>query len=249
MTCLSGFVKIRRHRLFLIAFAIVAHTCLEAKAAPIVAGSATQTYINIQQIRLFPGTPFNPGTEAVEFELFARGTLTAAWDAQVGNTMQHSVPHVDFEGVFPGNIPFHIYAGTPDLPPTTGQFSNVVQNSADPGFAAGDPSSLVSANYTNTAYFKQVLPDGTTIYSDQVNPATFTATLSGLPYPVGQQFISTGALNLYVQLGPTIDQANDFLIGQSLHRVVEVVPEPTALTLLSLGAVCLYVARRGRTRV
>jgi hypothetical protein len=220
-----------------------------ADAAPIVASSATQSYINIQQIRLFPGTPFNPGTEPVEFELFASGTLTAAWDAQVGNTMQHSVPFVDFVGVFPGNIPFHIFAGTPDLPATTGQFSNVVQNPADPGFATGDPSSFVSANYTSTAYFKQVLPDGTTVYSDQINPPTFTGTLSALPYPLGQQFTSTGPLNLYVQLGPTIDQANDLLIGQSLHSVVEVVPEPTALSLLCAGTLYLVGARRRKPRV
>ena len=61
-----------------------------AHAAPIVAGSATQQYINIQQIRLFPGTPFNPTAEVVEFELFASGSLTATWEAQVGNTMQHA---------------------------------------------------------------------------------------------------------------------------------------------------------------
>lgn len=215
-------------------------------AAPIVAGGATQSYLNVQQIRLFPGTPFNPGAEAVEFELVARGPLTATWDAQVGDTMQHAVPFVDFEGVFPGGIPFHILAGTPDLPPTTGQFANIVQNPADPGFAAGNPSSLVSADYMNTAYFKQVLPDGTTIYSDQVNPAIFTATLSGLPYPVGQQFVSTGPLNLYVQLGPTIDQAHDLVIGQSLHRLVQVVPEPTALIISSVGIAFLCVARLRR---
>jgi hypothetical protein len=104
----------------------------------------------------------------------------------------------------------------------------------------------VSADYSNTAYFKQVLPDGTTIDSDQVNPALFTASLTGLPYPVGQEFVSTGPLNLYVQLGPAIDQANDFLIGQSLHRVVTVVPEPTAWTVLSVGIAFLFAARLRR---
>lgn len=220
-----------------------------ADAAPIVAGSATQSYVNVQQIRLFPGTPFNPGPELVEFALTARGPLTATWESQVGSTMQHTVPFVHFTGLFPGGIPFDILAGTPDLPPTTGQFSNIVQNPADPGFASGNPSSLVSADYSNTAYFKQVLPDGTTIYSDQVNPAVFNSTLAGLPYPLGQEFISTGPLDLYVQLGSRIDQANDLVIGQSLHRVVTVVPEPTGLTLLSLGTVCLLVARwRRRSR-
>lgn len=217
-----------------------------AHAAPIVAGSATQSYINIQQIRLLPGTPFNPSAEAVEFELVARGPLTATWEAQVGNTMQHSVPFVDFEGLFPGGVPFHILAGTPDLPPTTGQFTNIVQDTNDPGYASGDASSLVSADYANTSYFKQVLPDGTTIYSDQLNPAVFTSTLTGLPYPIGQEFLSTGSLDLYVQLGSEIDQTHDLLIGQSLSRSVTVVPEPTACTLLALGSVCLVVARARR---
>jgi hypothetical protein len=62
--------------------------------------------------------------------------------------MEHAVPFVQFSGLFPGvpPIPFEILAGTPDLPPTTGQFTNIVQDPEDPGFAAGDPSSLVSAD-------------------------------------------------------------------------------------------------------
>ncbi len=204
-----------------LAFFVLSLVASVAHAAPIVAGSATQTYVNIQQIRMFPGTPFNPGAEAVEFELFASGSLTASWEAQIGDTMQHAVPNVSFTGLFPGvpPIPFEIIAGTPGLPPTTGQFSNVVQDASDPGFAAGDPSSLVSADYMNTAYFAQVLPDGTTIYSDQVNPAIFNGTLTALPYEVGQEFISTGPLNLYLRLSPTIDQANDMLIGKRLNSI------------------------------
>jgi hypothetical protein len=101
----------------------------------------------------------------------------------------------------------------------------------------------------NTSFFKQVLPDGTTIYSDQVNPAVFTATLAGLPYPVGQEFVSTGPLNLYLKLGAEIDQPNDLLIGQSLHRVVRVIPEPTSALLLGLGVVCLNTNLRRRFRI
>ncbi len=215
-------------------------------AAPIVAGSATQSYINIQQIRLFPGTPFNSGTDPIDFELHASGQLTATWDQQIGSSMQHTVPFVDFEGIFPGGIPFHILAGTPDLKPTTGEIYNIVQNSLDPGYASGNASSLVSADYKNTAYFKQVLPDGTTIYSDQVNPPQFTAKLGGLPYFPGQQFVSTGPLNLYLQLGSKIDQNTDLLIGQSLHRLVQVVPEPTTWMLLCVGVLLgIRGARRG----
>lgn len=225
-----------------------------AHAAPIVAGSATQQYINIQRIRLFPsipGTffnPFNPTAEAVEFDLIASGSLTATWEAQVGNTMQHAVPNVQFTGLFPGNppIPFDLIVDSPGLLPTTGQFSNVVQNPNDPGFATGDPSSLVSADYMNTAYFTQVLPDGTTIYSDQDNPAVFTGTLTSLPYEVGQEFISTGGVDLYLQLGATIDQPNDLHIGRSLHAVVRVVPEPTSGTLAILGVLSLGLCRRRR---
>lgn len=235
-------------RAIILSLIVILTAISNTSAEPIVAGSATQPYINIQQIRLFAGTPFNPGTEAVEFELIAHGVITATWESQVGSTLQHAVPFADFEGLFPGDIPFHILAGTPDLPPTVGEFTNVVQNPADPGFASGAASSLISADYRNTAYFKQVLPDGTTIYSDLVNPAVFTSTLAGLPYPTGQEFIGTEPLNLYLQLGPTIDQANDLLIGQSLHRIVRVVPEPAAWSIVVLGVTCLYGRMRRRTQ-
>lgn len=238
------------NRLFTLALLLLVTSTNRSDAAPIVAGSSTQPYINVQQIRLFPGTPFNPGTEPVDFELRASGLLTASWEQQVGNTMAHAVPFVDFSGIFPGDIPFRIFAGTPDLPPTTGEFSNVVQNPLDAGYATGAPSSFVSADYRNTAYFKQVLPDGTTIYSDLVNPAVFTGTLTSLPYHVDQQFVSTGPLNLYLQLGNTINQNTDLLIGQSLHRLVQVVPEPASWSLLSLTALCALrrVKRSSRTR-
>jgi hypothetical protein len=208
-----------------------------ARAEPIVPGSFTVSVFNQQSIELFPGTPFNSGTDPFTVTVLASGSLTVKYSAQVGNVINIDVS-AHLSGVFPSPlppIPFEILAGTPDLPPSLGVISNVVQDPNDPGFATGAASSFVSGDSSTVSFFKQVLPDGTTIYSDPDPAAIFTASLTGLPYPLGTTFVSPERINLYLQLGPGFDPTRDLLIGQSFNRSLTVVPEPSSACMVLIG--------------
>jgi hypothetical protein len=50
----------------LLTLALVPWMTAVSQSAPIVGGTATYEYVNTFTTRLFPGTPFNPGTEAVD---------------------------------------------------------------------------------------------------------------------------------------------------------------------------------------
>ncbi|WZO98627.1 PEP-CTERM sorting domain-containing protein [Isosphaeraceae bacterium EP7] len=226
----------RVFRLFSLAF-LGLFAVTPARAEPIVPGSFTVSVFNQQSIELFAGTPFNPGTDPFTVTVLASGSLTVKYSAQVGNVINIDVS-ARLSGVFPSPlqpIPFEILAGTPDLPPSLGVISNVVQNPNDPGFATGSASSFVSGDSSTVSFFKQVLPDGTTIYSDPDPAAIFTASLTGLPYPVGTTFVSPERLNLYLQLGPGFDPTRDLLIGQSFNRSLTVVPEPSSVLMVLTG--------------
>ena len=124
--------------------------------------------------------------------------------AEVGNTISITVPTASFAGTLPPPLPalpFNLLAGTVDLNESSGQITNVVQNMSDPGYNSAHPSSFVSGNFTLSSYFKLVLPGGTTIYSDPNNAAVFTASLTGLPAPLGTVFSSPDRINLYLELG------------------------------------------------
>ena len=141
-----------------------------ASAAPIQGGTATYEYFNSFTTRLFPGTPFNPGTEPVDLPVESRGTFTEVWQSQTGDTMALEAVSATATGVLPGDpaVPFQILAGiqqTPQLGPFVGSYSEIVQNMNDPGYSSGAPSSLQSAHRVITGRFEQVLANGTVLYS------------------------------------------------------------------------------------
>ena len=156
-----------------------------------------------------------------------------------------AVANGDFFGA-----PFKIFAGIEEVPllgPFVGTYSNIVQDKNDPGFPTGEPSSLVSADVSIAGPFSQVLADGTTLYT--ITPYTFEGPISGLPYPVGTQFIGTEDVEVRVQLGTMPDPSIDPVIGLALAggvvEVTRVIPEPSffVFTLLS-SLMCFYVVRR-----
>jgi hypothetical protein len=237
----------------MIAFGLVLAACFPAwappvQAAPIVAGQDLIPSLAVQQVDLFPGTPFNPGSSTLTVQLVANGSFLLDRAQQTGSTINFTIPSAVFQGILPGPLPplsFDLLAGTPDLNPITGAISNVVQNPADPGFATGQPSSFLSGDFAADSYFKLFVPAlGATIYSDPNQAAVFTAALQGLPPPAGTVFASPDPIALYLQTGPGFDPSRDPLIGQSYERTVTAAPEPAGLTLAWIGLVSILGAAR-----
>jgi hypothetical protein len=231
-----------KHVLFLYAAAgFVLGSGRVAQAAPIVPGQDTVPSVAVQMIELSPGTPFNPTSSPIDFQLTADGSFTMTRDLQSGTTINISAITALFKGNLPpflGNAPFDLVAGTPDLHPITGQITNVTQNPADPGYSTGAESSFTSGDFTANTYFKLDSFFGT-IYSDPNSPAVFTASLTSLPPAPGTVFSSPDRVKLYYETGSSPDPTHDPVIGYSFDRTVTATPEPTSLTLLGLGAVSL----------
>ena len=135
----------------------------------------------------------------------------------------------------------------PQLGPFDGSYSDIVQDPNDPGFASGDPSSLVSARVEVGGPFAQVLADGTFLYTE---PYTFDNTIFGLPYPVGTELIGRDDAQVRVQLGTSPDPTVDPVVGVALAggvvTVTRVIPEPSAMCLV---LICLgFSLARSRSR-
>lgn len=218
-------------------------------AAPIRGGSASANYRTTYMSRLYPGTPFNPGTDPVEVPGEATGVLVYEWQDQVGDTIMVEAVSIRASGELPGPppIPFELFGGVqeaPELGPWLASYTNVVQDPSDPGYAAGDPSSLVSADYQSTGRFFQVLADGTTLYT---GPAELVGEISGIPAPIGTQFTIAREVDLYLQLGAEPDPMGDPIIGVNLPGgIFEVIPEPSGFGLAIIAAAAFATCRRRR---
>lgn len=221
-----------------------------AHAAPIIAGVDNNPSIAVQNIDLFPGTPFNPTGSTITITLSARGSFTQTRDAQTGNTINWGLS-ADFKGTLPAPlpaIPFDIVAGSLGLPASTGTIDNVVQNPLDPGFGTGQPSSFVTGDVTVNTFFALVAAGGAVVlYSDPADAAVFTGVQHGLPGRPGDVFSSPDRVNIYLETGPGFDTSRDLLIGQSFNRTVTITPEPSTLALaFSAAAIFGVVALRRR---
>ncbi|MCA9263522.1 MAG: PEP-CTERM sorting domain-containing protein [Planctomycetales bacterium] len=227
------------------------------ESAPIRAGSATYEYTNTFTTRLFPGTPFNPGTEAVDIPVFAEGVFTQVWEAQVGNSIADELTNIHQVGALPGDppIPFEIIGGierTPNLGPFVGTIFDIVQDSSDPGFDTGEPSSLTTASRVVSGPFAQILADGTYLYS--YDDYVFEADIAGLPFPVGSQFVGAAdsEVAIRVRLGAEIDPVNDpvvgLVLGGGLIEITNIVPEPSSWVLCMMAGLAVFRRRHRATR-
>ena len=227
-------------------FVGLASLAATGQAAPIVAGITDIPTKAIQDVTLFPGTPFNPTDAPIVIEgLFGIGNFGLNRQQQVDNTIDFHLVDAVYAGSLPG-LGDYIFGAVGGLtgPDYTGQISSVVQDPNDPGFAAGDPSSFASGDYfvTGAQFAFEFLSGpgaGAVLFTDPTQNFAFVATLDGLPPSPGTLFTATG------------DQVLDVLfngepVGTSSNRRVLVIPEATTLLVALIGAasICLP-GRRG----
>ena len=131
---------------------VVASMAPAASAAPIVAGTTDLLIEAVQDITLLPGTPLNPGTSPVVIGgVTGYGVITLNRDAQVGTTI--NIPTLAgglLYGSNPGLPGTYVFGNIPPLTGASfsGSITDVVQNTADPGYATGQPSSFQSGNFS-----------------------------------------------------------------------------------------------------
>ncbi|WP_165228572.1 PEP-CTERM sorting domain-containing protein [Aquisphaera insulae] len=219
-----------------------------ARAAPIVAGDTTFHGMAVQDVTILGGTAFNQGPEFTLYGLSGVGYFTIHRQAQVGSTIEFTGGDSLFSGSYAGLGDYTFGTGAPlGGGSFHGMIENVMQNTNDPGFASGDPSSFASGDYTaylDRFFFK--LADGTILETGGVY--ALTATLDGLPPRTTTTLQGSATDRNPIYYG---DPSNGLLIGYTTNGsiIVSAVPEPSALCLGGIAAAGVGLAlirRRGR---
>lgn len=225
-----------------------------AKAEPIVAGATDLYSVATQDITLLANTPFNPGSvDIVIHGLSGYGDIKLNRDAQVGNTI--IIPNFT-GGMYAGTNPAFpsgtTYVFGNILPLTGNDFSgvinNVVQNTADPGFATGQPSSFKSGDFSfggNSFGFEFLTGPlaGVKLFTDPAVPFSFAATFDGLPPSPGTVLQNSGPNFLNITFDGQV-------VATSSNRTITIttVPEPSLPVLLGIGSLSLTFLRYARRR-
>jgi hypothetical protein len=230
--------------------AIVSATLLcqhQAMAEPIVAGVTNFPIAAIQDVELLPGTPFNPtGSSIFITDLTAVGDFTIDRAAQVGSTIDFTSGDAYFVGSNPLIGQFELGSGpTIGIGGYLGSITNVVQDPLDPGFPTGQPSSFASGDFSTSVLQFGLRVGGQLLFTKDA--VTFTGHLDGLPPSYGTTLVSPDSVNVY-WTNPL--DGTDLLVAHSFHRRLTSVPEPSSLTVLSVGLFGLSILkwRRQATR-
>jgi hypothetical protein len=237
----------RKFRVLYLSIAVTLVTGQLLQAAPIVAGPTTYPTIAIQDIVLFANTPINPGPELVIPGLSGVDVFGINREEQVGSTIEfNSLIGGRYLGSLPGigDYAFGIVGGLTEAD-YSGQLTNVVQNPADPGFAAGDPSSFVSGEYyvSGDQFGFEFLTGpltGVILFTDPTQDFSFVSTFDGLPPSPGTMLVNGGDDVLDVLLGDVIvgTSSNRRIVVQVTETVsVDIKPgsDPNPINLTSKG--------------
>lgn len=217
-------------------------------AAPIVPGLTTFYGRAIQDVRVLGGTPINPGSEFVIDDLFGDGYIIIDRQAQVGNSISFTGVDSVFSGFRP-ELGFYTFgaAGSVGVGSFHGTIDNIIQDPSDPGFAAGNPSSLISGDITFDvpSFYFQLAGGAVTLETGA--EFTFTAMLDGIPPRTATLLEGRIPVDeIPVYLGTQ-------LVGYSSDRRIELraVPEPSSMVLLGIGGLALvgYQLRRRKVNV
>lgn len=220
-----------------------------AKADPVIAGTTDLYSTAIMDLRLLPNTPFNGGSDAIVLMgVSGTGTITLNRSTQVGTTID--IPTLA-GGMYYGsdpNLGSYVFGNIPPLigADFSGQITNVVQDTNDPGYASGLPSSFRSGDFSfggSSFGFKFLSGPaaGVSLFTDPTIPFSFSSTFDGLPPSAGTVLQNSGPDSLDVLF-------NGQVVAQSFNRtiIVNAVPEPTSFALIGLGAIGMAARHRLR---
>jgi len=223
-----------------------------AEAAPIGAGTTFFPSARaIQDVTVFASASINPTGQDLFFDdLFGDGVAGISRAAQVGDSIDVTPVGWAFEGSnvlgdyrFGAVGPFtgSDYAGT---------ITGVTQDPADPGFAAGDPSSFAAGDvsFSGSGFAFEFISgplSGLILVTDPAQSFGFDATLDGLPPLLGTAFTPTPGSDEVLDVYLTDATGNLVeLVGTSSDRRVITTPEPTTTALVAAGLFAGVLARR-----
>jgi hypothetical protein len=206
----------------------------------------------IQDLTLTPGTDFNPGTTDIELlDVAVSGTTTFDRLPQVGTTIEMENGHFIGTGFHPALGNFTLKTGQPNgFTPMTAVLQNVIQDEDHPGFAAGDPASIISADITYTVPDWGVRLDDLGIELDVRTPFSFTGTIDGLP-PSVETIIADPNIGTDLDPQDVYVTASNEVIGYSTNRryAIAAVPEPSTFAICGvLSLAGIGVARRRKRK-
>ncbi|MFN3189885.1 MAG: PEP-CTERM sorting domain-containing protein [Aureliella sp.] len=240
------------HRTLLLVLFLVSGQNL-AHGALVVGGTTTFEFTPIQDITLFAGGPLMLGSQ-VDF-VDANGTgVVADGLGQFERVQQTQAGTIELiNGVFtgtgtlPGFGNFELLAGNNGFDPVTATLTNVVQDPNHPGFDAGSPLSIISADITMTVpnYGARLVDQGGIILEVR-DSFFFEGSIDGLPLRSPTRFDSNPFDGAASELDIFLrgDNTNTPL-GFSTRRYINAVPEPSA-GLASLLVLGLAFCRRRR---
>lgn len=234
-------------RIYAIAVAVLAlaSTATPVKSAPVVAGTTELPMFAIQDVILPAMSPFNPtDADVLADDVTAFGSSIFARQAQVGSTIELTDGHFYGTGSHPLLGNYELLAGTPyGFDPMTATLDNVVQDPSHPGYAAGDPASIVSAelvHFTVPNYGVNLLDLGVSL--EIRDSFYFTSTFDGLPPSKGTLY-TADPYEGEASLLPAYIAGTDTVIGYSTQRRLVAVPEPSTCLGLLLGLAVLGFCR------
>ena len=219
---------------------------VKAKAELIVPGVTDFPIAAIQNVELLPGTPFNPYDFAITItNLTAVGTFSinrAARLAQRSTTRgsTRSSPRQAHR-----SAPWKLGAGpTIGIGGFSGSITSVAQDPSDPGYGTGQPSSFSSGEFLANVTQFGLRVSGQLLFTK--DPVLFTGHIDGLPPSDGTTLWSPDPVAVY-WTNPA--DGIDLLIAYSFDRRLVSVPEPSSLTILSIGLAGLGLrGKRQRVR-
>ncbi len=225
----------------MLAVLVVVSVTPVARATPIVAGD--DVFHSVGDVTFTIFDPFVPGGFTEEVVLTSQGQPMGIIhrDAQSGNVIDTEIVALQLVGMS-GLGPLTVRVGTGNgvlEGASPGQIIDVLQDTLDPGFPTGDPSSFLSGLSSFSIFYEIDTVMGT-LYNK--TPHTLgPEEIYELP-PIKVKYAAPQITPLWLDVGVLGDHSDDLIVGEMgpFHHT----PEPATMAMLSMGGMALLRRRR-----